>query len=136
MLRAAYLLTLKTLGWGYILRHVFDPAREQLLHPNIGVIDVPAQSDPTKATSAPLVLLAVEPAEYRCVAVSFGQHMAFLPAPMDDGPFFESAAQRFRDFTSSATERELRGSAVEGTGPDMLFDVVPCADQFPGADYS
>ncbi|MBI4936404.1 MAG: hypothetical protein HY828_21200 [Actinobacteria bacterium] len=135
VLRSAYLLTLRKLGWGYILRQVFDPLRAQLVQPAESTIDVPVQANPAMPMSTPTVLLATEPAPYRCVLVSFGQHVAFLPAPMQAGPFFASVAQRFREFTSTGSAAELRGSTLDGTGPDMLFDRVPGATEFPGAEY-
>jgi len=78
-IRSAYLVAFSALGWSYIFRPIMEPITDQLRNPDTARLRSYMFRDPTAEPSERRILLVDEPDELRCVAVKFGQHVAFLP---------------------------------------------------------
>lgn len=78
-IRAAYLAAFAALGWGYILRAAMDPYRNQLRNPDTMTLTTYVFRDYDAAPDARRILIVDRPDDLRCVAVTLGEHMVFLP---------------------------------------------------------
>ncbi|WP_157881403.1 hypothetical protein [Streptomyces phaeochromogenes] len=88
-IRAAYLAAFAALGWGYILREVMDPFRDQLKQPDVNILQTYFLRSPGASPDERRIILVERPRELRCVAVVLGEHTIFLPGLFEPLPYDE-----------------------------------------------
>lgn len=72
-IRSGYLAAFAAIGYGYTIRDVLAPVRQQLQHPGDEMLPACSVRDPDASPTQRLVLVVNEPAELACVAVVMGE---------------------------------------------------------------
>lgn len=126
-IRSAYLATFAALGWGYILRSIMQPIRDQLASPDERILPTYMGRLDSASSSERRILIVQEPHELRCIAVVFGEHLVLLPGYFDPLTWDEVAqayAQR-RD-SNDRFQIEFHGKEVPWPTRAMYgFDSPP-----------
>lgn len=86
-IRSGYLAAFAALGYGYTIRDVMAPVRQQLQCPGDEILPSYSFRDLNASPTRRRVLVVDAPAELACVAVMMGEHTVFLPGVFNTKTF-------------------------------------------------
>jgi hypothetical protein len=111
-IRSGYLAAFAAIGYGYTVRDVLAPVRQQLQCPDGEILPVCSIRDPDASPAQRRVLVVNDPPELDCVAVVMGERMIFLPGIFDPKTFGD-LAERLSRRTDTEGRLTVRFSGKE-----------------------
>jgi hypothetical protein len=102
-IRSGYLAAFAAIGYGYTVRDMLTPVRQQLQHPDDETLPACSIREPDASPAQRRVLVVNDPPELDCIAVVMGERTIFLPGIFDPKTFGDLA-----DRLSRRTDTEGR----------------------------
>jgi hypothetical protein len=116
LIRAAYLTAFAVFGWPYILNERTETLRELFKNPAVSYPPLIVNQDVNGSNCTRTFLIANEPEDLACVAVTIGKRTIVLPSPFKlvnrELMTFEALAASFESYKRAQATINLRGKLV------------------------